>query len=716
MGVNRRRFIMFVAGAVAGTLATPIPFKLADDSSIWTQNWPWIPRLQYGGIAHVPMISKLGAPAPVNVTTAGGRPCAVTGNAKNPLSQGGMGALAPAEVQLRYGPARIKGPLKKAGDSFSPLSWEEAEALLLEKMKAAKGKVAAVCGDETGTAAEVLSGLVAGVGSSAFCLMPGESHVAARAWNRLMQGKGQPGYDLENADCVLAIGADLFESFGTPVRNAKALAASRPAGADSKTTWIYAGPVRTRTAAVCDQYIPVAPGAGAAFALGLAAQLIQMGAAAEAQGFEAFRALVTSAYAPAKIKDATGVAPEAFAALAKTLASAKRPLVVAGSVMGRGGAAADVVAGLCLNLLLGNLGKPGGLRAIPEIAPVVTGGLTRSQMLKADLVDFLMQVDAGKLPAPEVLLVHEANPAYALPEPETLGKALAKVPFKVSFSPFMDETAAMCDLILPNTLSLERFEDLITPYGSSFASYTMAAPVAAPACDAKSTADVVLGLAKTLGVDLGFATFEDVLAARVAALAESGGFMSDTVMPWQAIADGSAPEGGDLAEGLGTGTPWVSVAQAEQGGLTFPVQVLEKALPGTPDAAFPFSLVPLALENVGSAKVATPPSNLTTIRDDELKASSLCLAMCGQTAAKAGVAGGDLVKVASARGEIMALVDIDEAVMPGAVAAPLGLGHTAFDVYSRGKGANVCKVLTVSAEPVTGLPVWDSSKVKIAKS
>lgn len=716
MGVNRRRFIMFVAGAVAGTLATPIPWKLADDSSIWTQNWPWIPRLQYGGIAHAPMISKLGAPTPINVTTAGGRPCAVTGNAQNPLSQGGLGALAPAEVQLRYGPSRVKGPMKKSGDGFSPIGWDEAEALLLEKLKAAKGKVAAISGDETGTAAEVLSGLVYGLGSTAFCLMPGEAHVAARAWHRLMQGKGLPGYDLENADCVLAIGADLFESFGTPVRNARALAASRPAGGQATTTWIYAGPVQTRTAAVCDQFVPVAPGAGAAFALGLAAQLIQMGATSDVAGFEAFRSLVTGAYAPAKVKDATGVAPETFAALAKKLAAAKRPLVVAGSVAGRGGASADVAAGLCLNLLLGNLGKPGGLRAVPEIAPVVTGGLSRTEMLQADVVEFLMQVDAGKIPAPEVMLIHEANPAFALPEPETLGKALAKVPFKVGFSAFMDETATLCDLILPNTMSLERFEDMLTPYGSAFASYSMAAPVAAPAFDAKSAADVFLGLAGKLGVNLGFGAFEEVVAARIAALAESGGYISTEVMPWQAIAAGSAPEGGDLNESLAAGAPWLSVAEVQQSGLSFPVPVLEKAMPGTPDAAFPFSLVPLALQNIGSAKLATPPSNLTTIRDDELKAASLCLAMSSQTASKAGVAGGDMVRVASARGEIAAKVVIDESVMPGTVAAPLFLGHTAGDVYSRGKGANVCKVLTVSAEPVTGLPVWDSSKVKIAKS
>jgi hypothetical protein len=47
--------------------------------------------------------------------------------------------------------------------------------------------------------------------------------------------------------------------------------------------------------------------------------------------------------------------------------------------------------------------------------------------------------------------------------------------------------------------------------------------------------------------------------------------------------------------------------------------------------------------------------------------------------------------------------------------APLGFGHTAFDEFSKSKGENVCKLLTVNAEPGTGMSVWTGSRVKIAK-
>ena len=48
MGLDRRSFISLVTGGVVGSLFTPVVWKTLDDVSIWTQNWPWIPTLNYG--------------------------------------------------------------------------------------------------------------------------------------------------------------------------------------------------------------------------------------------------------------------------------------------------------------------------------------------------------------------------------------------------------------------------------------------------------------------------------------------------------------------------------------------------------------------------------------------------------------------------------------------------------------------------------------------
>ena len=63
MGLDRRSFISFVTGGVAGTLFTPVIWKGLDDVSIWSQNWPWIPTLTYGAEEKVPALCKLGSDA-----------------------------------------------------------------------------------------------------------------------------------------------------------------------------------------------------------------------------------------------------------------------------------------------------------------------------------------------------------------------------------------------------------------------------------------------------------------------------------------------------------------------------------------------------------------------------------------------------------------------------------------------------------------------------
>jgi hypothetical protein len=54
--------------------------------------------------------------------------------------------------------------------------------------------------------------------------------------------------------------------------------------------------------------------------------------------------------------------------------------------------------------------------------------------------------------------------------------------------------------------------------------------------------------------------------------------------------------------------------------------------------------------------------------------------------------------------------------MTDTVAVLLGFGHTAFDEFSKGKGANVMHLLTAGFEPVTGLSVWNRAGVNIAKA
>ena len=50
MKFSRRDLLIGGAGALAGLVLTPVPWKLLSDVSIWTQNFPWIPQPAHGPV------------------------------------------------------------------------------------------------------------------------------------------------------------------------------------------------------------------------------------------------------------------------------------------------------------------------------------------------------------------------------------------------------------------------------------------------------------------------------------------------------------------------------------------------------------------------------------------------------------------------------------------------------------------------------------------
>jgi anaerobic selenocysteine-containing dehydrogenase len=688
-----------------------------DDVSIWTQNWSWIPRVPKGQIDFVDTTGKL-CPAGegLRVMRVAGAPVTAAGNPEHPLSQGGVSALARSEVYMLYSPARIKSPMKKSGSRFEPITWEAAYAELADKLGAAKGAVACVSGDATGTANEVLSAFVGKLGGSGYFLAPSEAGVAAKGI-KLMGGQGQAGYDFENAQTVLVLGADIFETWGTSTRNRKAFGAARPVGQPPKNTYIYVGPTRTNTAAVCDQWIPAGSANLGVVALGIAWHLIKGGATSGAPGFDAFKAVVNGAFTPEDVRKATGIAPETLAGVAQALTASKAPLVVTGSPFGQGLGAAPFIAGMALNLLLGRINRPGGVYLLPEFASVVPGAMSRAALLDGDLPGFLKSVAAGKTPAPKALLVYDANPVYGLPETETMAKALEKIPFKVSFASFLDETAAQCDLILPNSLPLERYDDVATPYGSGFCLYSLTRPIQKPVHDTRTTADIILAVAKKMGVNLKFDTFLAVLKEKVAVLGKAaGGFVVKDVMPWQVAAGAAAPaKPGDLWKELEAGRAWTMIGQVTQTGLGFAPDVLAKAVrPAKAPAAKTATLAPYAQLRTGTPATGIPCQDLTTVPETELVGETTCVRVNAATAKALGLREGAMVTLEGAGARCLAKVHIFESVMTGVVSAPLGFGHTAFDGFSQDKGANYLSLLALAEEPGTGLSTWIASEVTIA--
>jgi menaquinone reductase, molybdopterin-binding-like subunit len=685
MGFDRRGFIKLVVGGAAGTLFTPLPWKLADDVSIWTQNWPWIPRVgKRGERASVPTLCKLCSSAcALNVQTVDKRAVTVSGNPESVLNKGGICPIGTVALRLLYSPARVKSPMKRVGNGFEPVSWDEAKQIMAEQLGKAKSNVALISGDETGSGTEVMAGFVKQLGSDNSFLMPSEFQSAVTAWTTVLGGTGQVGYDLENADYVLMLGADVLGAWGTGVRNKKAFAANR-----DKATYVYVGPVQNETAAVSHKWVPSLPAKQGAVALGIAYHLFQEGVAVSVP--EGLKSFVIENYSPKKVESEAGVSAAELGRLARELVRAKRPLVIVGSEFGQGLGGFDLAAGISLNVLLGRVNTPGGMMVLPAAGPVVNGAPTATELGSRDLLAYLDKIGKQETRTPDVLMVYEANPVYALPHAERMSKLLEGIPFIVSFSPFMDETAAMADLVLPSSLCLERYEDAYTPYGAGQVLYAAAAPAVSPVHDTIPAPDFILGLASDLGIDMGYASVDEVMQARAQALGAD----------WESLIAGQA---------------WTSESTVAVSMDALWRKPFANMARNTQNASYYVALAPVNHTYVGTEKLATPGDLLTIIREDELQGKEFFVRLNSATAAKYGVRAGDRVKLSSAVGEVNARVQMDEGVMSDVVAAPLWYGHTAWDYNSKNKGENVFDLLATEQEPVTGMMVFADTRIKINK-
>src|SRR6185369_7750992 len=125
----------------------------------------------------------------------------------------------------------------------------------------------------------------------------------------------------------------------------------------------------------------------------------------------------------------------ALSRLQQELAAAKPALVLAGT---RGPDALEVAQAVAaINQASGANGT--------TIRPAESSPAFDSVARTADVLDAVEKMRGGLVP---IVFVRGVNPGYALPASARFADAFAKVPFKVSFSMYPDETTELCDLIL----------------------------------------------------------------------------------------------------------------------------------------------------------------------------------------------------------------------------------------------------------------------------
>ena len=731
MNWDRRAFVKFAVGAVVGLHASPLVPKLMDDVAIWTQNWSWVPDPETGGVAFAKSINPATLTGVktrlVNARLSGPRVIRVEGDPEHPLSQGGVVAAdASTPQKAYYGKMRADAAMMrkegvrgrvKAGEAL-----KEVAAKLGQLAEEGKAKqVAIIADDPYSVTGEMLMRLAAAYGTPNLVFMPSAKQTLALAGG-LMFGQSAIGFDLINSEYTISFGTPLLEGFGAPVATRKAFASWRK-DPMHRATLVQVEPRSSVTAGQADIWLACKPGNEGALAYAVANLIIEAGqadaAVTGAQGFDQFKAMLAGMYGLDKVSKNSGVPAEKIKAVAEGFMKAKKAVAVCGpGDAGDPGKLFDFMAVLALNAVKGNLGKPGGVvvradmpwKALGESIqmpdePRLDGG--DGSMGSYNAYNLANSALKGAPYPLEALIVVGCNPAFSGPQALVMQKLIDQTPFVVSINEYLDETALMADVVLPAASFLECWGDCASAYGAAQAFYGVHQPLISIFPEAKASGDWVLALAKKLGGGVAAALpYEDAKAA-LADRASGMGGLEDLAAQGYWMQD-------KPAYGFEFKTPSGKLELKPQGlggNLPVPAPYIQ------PTGERPLLMAGIPSLRTGCGGEPMSPYQLKILDDVTLAHKDQLVAEINpKTAHEMHLGEGDVVEIASAAGKIAVRLHLYNGAAPGMVFVPVGLGHTAFGMYLKDKGANFFEAVEVVADPGSGLPQWALTPVSIAKA
>jgi len=761
MKIDRRSFLTYttaaVLGGAAGSMLTPAPWKLMDDAAIWTQNWPWTPVPEDGEVTYKQSVCTLcPGGCGINVRLINGRPVKIEGLKDHPVNKGSLCPMGISGLQYLYGPSRVTSPLKREGKrgdgKWKKVSWDEALAAVSGKLAElrANGRpqsVACITGSDQGTIPNLIGRFLTAYGSPNY-IRSATAQDAIEQAIYLTQGKqGTPVFDIENADFILSFGSGILDGWGSPGRMFNLYGSQKPA-----KKIIQIEPRLSDTAAKASQWMGINPGTEAALALGLAHVIIKESLYNKdfvenfAFGFDDWTdengkshngfATMVKKFAPEKVSRITGINKAEIVSLARAFARASKPIAINGR--GHGAVAGSIDESLAvqsLNALVGNINKSGGISAIPDsnyakwpevnIDEIASKGMQQPRIDGAGSEQFpntryllnrlpvILNAAKGDSPV-QALLVTDANPMYTLPDTVATKKAFDRIPFIVSFSPYMDETASYADYILPNHSFLERLQDVPSHAGISRQVISLAKPVIQPTYDTKHVGDSFIHMAKSLGGFVSNAFPWDNYEA----------FLKETLKnQWRKLnRKGIIEIEHNLPEPLAYTFNTVSTKFEFYPTARDSAKQKKSALPSyTPVPIegdiqrFKLVLTPYDSIRLAGGYMANAPFMTKTVDDEVLKNQFGLVEINPATAKDLGLKEGATALLTTPKGETTVQVHLYEGIKPGIIAMPRGLGHTAYSEYLAGKGTNINTLIGPIEDPTSGLDMAWGIRAKLIR-
>jgi anaerobic selenocysteine-containing dehydrogenase len=627
------------------------------------------------------------------VTVEHGRAIRVAGDPDHPVTRGFLCAKVNRYIERTYHHDRLLYPMRRVGPKgagqFERISWDDALTEIATRLNAIRASTTGAQGilpySYAGTMGMVQGSsidrrLFHSIGASlldrTICSMAGT--VGMRMTVGANIGADPEG--IPESDLVLLWGTNTLTA--NPHLWPLVLEA-RERGAHV----IAIDPIRTRTAAQCDEWIGIRPGTDAALALGIMHVVLERGLQDDAfiaehtLGFEELRERARE-YTPERVSAITGLSQETIVALGERYGRSKSAFIRVNYGLQRhrgGGMAVRTIA--CLPALMGHWKRAGGGVQLSSSAnfqfnkktlerPDLSPPVRTINMIR--LGEALTTPDAGVGGPPvRALVVYNSNPAAVAPDRSTVLRGLTREDlFTVVLEHFQTDTADYADILLPATTQLEHW-DLHLSYGHHYV--TLNRPSIDPVGEALPNSEIFRRIAARMGLDDPMFTDDDLTLIRQAltstspklagvtfdALLEKGWMRLNVPTPYLPFAEGGFPTPSGKCE-------FVSERMAEMGldplpSFTAPYEFPE-AVPELA-ARYPLTLV---------SSPAHQFLNSTFVNIDSLRRGARepeCL-LHPDDAERRGIAMGSRVVVHNDRGAFTAVARVEASLRPGVVWAP----------------------------------------------
>ncbi|OGP72746.1 MAG: hypothetical protein A2V86_03675, partial [Deltaproteobacteria bacterium RBG_16_49_23] len=720
-----------------------------------------------------------------------------------PINKGRLCPKGQSGLQVLYDPDRIRHPLKRKGKrgegTWEKISWEEGVALLSQRLKKLRERekpheLMVMGGRYRGHMIDLFARFLEAYGS------PNHLGNPARGSEGILKGHfftmGVRDFlpiHWEETNYVLSFGASLLEASRPSLRNLWGYGFLRRGRPGIRGKLVQIEPRFSVTASKADQWVPILPGTDGALALAIAHIIIREKKFDQdfierfTFGFEdwkgpdgtthtGFKTLVLKEYSPKQVAILTNVAEEKILRLAEEFSSHRPSIAITGrGVSMQTNGAYSQMAVDSLNALVGSIDQRGGLllqrkppfQKWPSVRKdaLALRGLSRPRIDGAGNLPFPFAEELPYLlpermekgaPYPiDTLMLYYTNPLFSLPESKRLQTALEKIPFIVSFSPFLDETTMLADLVLPDGTYFERWQDDHVEPGLGFPMFGLRSPVMEkPLFDVRNTGDVLMDVAKGLGGSVAQAfpwkNFEEALRDAVKgieaskrgsiqakegeefwnALIERGGWWDPSYPFGDWRKNFKTPSGKfefyslSMDRGLkeaSKGDPkkldqiLVEMKIEARGDKVF-LPHFEKPRWVGDEKEFPFHLIHYKLMTTAEGRGANQPY-LQEIFGPHLKERwNSWVELNPEAAEKMGIKDGDPVWVESRAGKVKAKARLFPGTHPHCVHIPYGQGHRAYGQWAKNRGVNPNDLLAREYDYLGGFASQFSTRVKVFKA